>query len=55
MEKYSSKFHELEEGNYVLKKDNENMKSQLRNFLQEKMRMQKSAREYEEDIKELKD
>ena len=54
MEQYSSKFQELEENNYVLKRDNDGMKSQLRNLMQEKMRMQKGLREYEEDIRELK-
>lgn len=40
---------------YVLKKDNEGMKVQLRTIMQEKMRMQKSIKEYEEDIRELKE
>lgn len=38
----------------MLKKDNDSMKIQLRTVMQEKMRMQKSIKEYEEDIRELK-
>ena len=53
MEKYGSKFEELEENNFVLKRDNDSMKNQLRSAMQEKMRMQKSLREYEDDIREL--
>lgn len=34
MEKYRSKFHNLEETNYVLKKDNDSMKTQLRTVMQ---------------------
>jgi len=34
MEKYGSKLHNLEENNYVLKKDNNNMKTQLRTLMQ---------------------
>lgn len=46
MEKYRSKFHNLEETNYVLKKDNDNMKVQLRSAMQDKLRLQKVVKEH---------
>ena len=47
MERYGNKFHDLEENNYVLRKDNEAMKVQLRGTMQEKLRIQKTLGEYE--------
>jgi chromosome segregation ATPase len=55
MENYGAKFHNLEENNYILKKDNNAMKAQLRTLMQDKMKMQKTIHEHEEDIKELRD
>lgn len=55
MEKYGNKFHDLEQNNYILRKENESMKAQLRGLMQEKLRIQKSTSEYEEDIKDLKE
>lgn len=55
MEKYLAKFNVLEENNYVIKKDNEAMKVQLRTLMQQKLKMQKSIKDYEDDITELKE
>ena len=49
MEKYSSKFQDMEENNYLLKKDNDVIKEQLRSIMQERIRLQKNMRELEED------
>lgn len=38
----------------MLKKDNDSMKMQLRNVMQDKMRLARVNRELEEDMKELK-
>ena len=55
MEKYSSKFQDLEESNYLLKRDNDGIKEQLRSVMQERVRLQKGLRESEEDNRELKE
>ena len=55
MEKYSSKFQDLEESNYLLKRDNDGIKEQLRSVMQERIRLQKGLKELEEDNRELKE